>query len=112
MFNANSIKILVIAASLDEYLIVKIVRVLGNEGADIAHDLYNICTLFQRLAGQMSLQYMEAIQMIGQAAHLIVGLPVVKGHRREIVKGSIEVLFDIVSYVDERIEKPDWLQMY
>ena len=43
----------------------------------------------------MHLSENQAIFLAGQVAHLAVGLPVVEGNRREVVKGGVKIVRDM-----------------
>lgn len=53
MLNVDSVQVLVVAAFLDENLIIQIVQIFRYEMMNVPHDFQNIETLFECLRWQM-----------------------------------------------------------
>lgn len=74
------------------YLIVQIVVVLGYKHLNVSHDLEYVKSLLQSLTRQVRLGELQSVLLGGDVPHLTVLLPVVQGHRGEVVEGDVQVV--------------------
>lgn len=108
---SDTIRYLALRTTLNKDLVVQVVVVRVGEDVDVPHDLEHIDTLLERLARQMHLHELQAILLLGEVAHLGVGLPVVQGHGREVVEGLVEVVLNVRLEVDAAIKEAQRLDV-
>lgn len=114
---ANDVEMLVATLNLHKQLQVHVVRVARGEGVNIAHDLQHVDALESKkelltiikarylsliphlvdnLIGQIVIHRPQLQQFIGQVTHLLVGFPIVRCNRRQIVERGCEIVLQLI----------------
>lgn len=121
MPNVDRVQMLVVAAALNENLIVQVVQIFRHEQMNISHDLKHVESLLQRLRWKMILDRVQLELALRHEPHLAVRSPIVHRHRRQIVEHLAQVRADVIAndeiFVDGRFlaggtrADLDWLEL-
>lgn len=110
--DVDGVQVLVLAALLDEDLIVQVVVVAGDEQVNVPHDLQHVQALVQRLRWQMIVDGLQRIFPLGEEAHLAVRPPILQRNRRQVVKHFAQVMLDVIAHGNVLVADGDRLQSY
>ena len=108
LLDANCGNLSVVLGHLQESLVIDVIFVRHQKLLDLPHNLHNIqVPLLQGLTRQMPGDNIKPKDLLGERAHVLVSLIVVEVEGVEVVEDLVEVLGDLPTDVDDRLEALD-----